>query len=122
MKKKRVQKTGNQSEMMFDVFERLTQKHPEKIAALTGLTSVKPVAQVTNAGTSAAQPVYFRICREFEASGTKYYIGASYSKAEKLKQIQKMIQMCDESEEFFRCEGIEAPVKPAKQEKKSFVF
>lgn len=112
---------GTQADMMFDVFEKLVKKCPEKINRLVTLTSVKCASDVVAPGTVDSKPTYFRIYREFEAMGTHYYVGASYGKKDKLRQIRKMIELCDETDDFFKCEGEEA-VASSKHKEKEFDF
>lgn len=112
---------GTQADMMFDVFEKLIKKCPEKINRLVTLTSVKYASDVVAPGTVDSKPTYFRIYREFEAMGTLYYVGASYGKKDKLRQIRKMIELCDETDDFFKCEGEEA-VASSKHKEKEFEF
>ncbi len=119
-------KTGNQSEMMFDYFEELAKRYPDKIAGLTQITSVKVAEDVSNPGTSAASPVYFRVCRQFQVAGVSYYVGTSYGKKDKLVQIRKMQMLCGAAQDSFRMEEEEitasAVVTATKDEKKKYVF
>ncbi len=119
-------RTGNQSEMMFDYFEELAKRYPDKIAGLTQITSVKAAEDVSNPGTSAASPVYFRVCRRFQVAGVAYYVGTSYGKKDKLVQIRKMQMLCGAAQDSFRMEGEEIPasavVTAKRGEKKKYVF
>ena len=98
---------GNQSQMMWDVFERLIQKYPDSIDKCTELTSVARVEDVENPGTRDAKPIYFRMTKKFSVNGKEYYVGTSYGKKDKLVQIQKMLKICNAPDDAFSVEGEE---------------
>ena len=68
---------------------------------LTTLTSVKLAKDVQNANTKNAYPVYFRGCKSFIVNGEEYLVGTSYGRADKIKQIYKMINLCSAPNDFF---------------------
>lgn len=112
-------RTGNQSNMMWDVFEELAQKYPEKIENLTVLSAVKRADQVEKAGTKEAQPSYFRGCRGFDVNGVEYLVGTSFSIDAKIVQIQKMLNLCGAPSGSFVVEGeAQEKMKPAPAKKK----
>lgn len=113
-------KEGNQSNMMWDVFEELAKKYPDKINKLTTLTSVKLAKDVQNANTKNADPVYFRGCKNFVVAGDEYLVGTSYGRADKIKQIYKMISLCDAPSNLFVLEGEEPIEKPTTRSKKQY--
>lgn len=109
-KKKR---SGNQSNMMWDVFKELAQRYPEKIDGLTVLSAVKRVEQVEKAGTKDARPTYFRGCKKFHVNGTEYYVGTSFSMDAKIAQIRRMLKLCDAPSDSFSVDGtLEETVSP----------
>ena len=114
------EKKGNQSDMMWDVFEALAENYPDKIDKLTTLTSVKLTKDVQNANTKTADPVYFRGCKSFDVNGEEYLVGTSYGRADKIKQICKMINLCGAPDDFFAIEGEEIDEKPTIRSKKQY--
>ena len=113
-------KEGNQSNMMWDVFEALAENYPDKIDKLTTITSVKLAKDVQNANTKTADPVYFRGCKSFDVNGEEYLVGTSYGRADKIKQICKMINLCGAPDDFFAIEGEEIDEKPTIRSKKQY--
>lgn len=92
---------GNQTEMMYDVFEELTKLYPDKIAELPAKANCVSVAEnVTKSNTKDAKPSYFRRCRSFVVNGTEYLVGTSYNIDMKMKLIATMISLCGAPEDF----------------------
>ena len=114
------EKVGNQSKMMWDVFEALTENYPDKINSLTTLTSVKLAKDVQNANTKNADPTYFRGCMSFDVNGEEYLVGTSYGRTDKMKQIYKMISLCGAPDDFFTLSGEETLKKPTTRSKKQY--
>lgn len=98
-------KEGNQSKMMWDVFESLAEKYTEKIADLTAMGNVSLAKDVQNAGTKDAYPTCFLSCKSFMVNGEEYMVGATYNRAEKIRRIYKMISICGAPDDFFVLEG-----------------
>lgn len=115
-------KEGNQSEMMWDVFEALSQTYAGKIESLTTLTCVKQAKDVQDANTKNANPVYFRGCKSFVVNGTEYLVGTSYGRGDKIKQISKMIALCEAPAEFFEIEGESVDEAPVIKKKKEYLI
>lgn len=113
-------KQGNQSNMMWDVFEALAQSYPEKIDGLVTLSCVKQAKKVVNPNTSQADPVYFRGCKSFEVNGVEYLVGTSYSRAAKLTLISKMISLCGAPDDFFVIEGEQMSRNTVTRKKKEY--
>lgn len=104
-------KTGNQSDMMYDYFEKLVQRYPEKIANLVSLSSVKAEEDISNVGTKEAVPTYFRGAKRFEAMNKGYYVGTSFGKGAKTVQLRKMMEICGAPQDSFQIEGEEMNAK-----------
>lgn len=95
-------KTGNQSKMMWDVFEALAEKYPEKIANLTKeLSNVQLAKDVQNVGTKEVYPTCFLSCKSFMVNGKEYLVGTSYNRADKMRRIDKMVNFCGAPKDFF---------------------
>lgn len=91
--------------MMWDVFEALAEKYPEKIADLTIMSNVKLAKDVTNAGTKEANPTCFLACKSFMVNEEEYLVRTSYNKPEKIRRIHKMINLCGAPDNFFVLDG-----------------
>ncbi|MBD8913772.1 MAG: hypothetical protein EGR82_08890 [Ruminococcus bicirculans] len=84
-----------QGKLMYDVFEALTKRFPQKAEAMTAATSVALADTVEYANdTKRAYPTYFRACKKFEVAGKAYYVGTSYGFKDKIGQIKKMLNIC----------------------------
>lgn len=102
-----------QGKLMYDTFEALAQRFPERIPALTRRTSVSRVEDVVDANTRQAKPTYFRICRRFTVDGQDYFVGISYGFAAKLAEIRGMLKGCGVSAEEFTL--VQRPSDPARE-------
>lgn len=96
-----VRKEGNQAKMMWDVFETLVEKYPEKIADLTELSNIQLSHNVTNPGTKESNPTCFMSYKSFMVNGQEYLVGTCYNKADKLRRISKMLNICGAPADFF---------------------
>lgn len=96
-----VRKEGNQAKMMWDVFEALAEKYPEKIADLTQISNVQLSHNVTNPGTKESNPTCFMSYKSFMVNGQEYLVGTCYNKADKLRRISKMLNICGAPADFF---------------------
>lgn len=90
--------SGGQGQLMFDAFEVLTERYPQKVEALTELSSVIQAEKVDG---NDNPPVYFRTKKRFTVAGKDYYVGTSFSLGDKLTQIKKMFKICGESPDEF---------------------
>lgn len=91
-----------QSKLMYDVFDALIKRCPDKIELLTKCTSVSYIDDVTNPNdTKNANPPYFRACKKFIAGNQEYYVGTSYGLEGKVAQIRQMLKICGEDESAF---------------------
>ncbi|WP_295213331.1 toll/interleukin-1 receptor domain-containing protein [Ruminococcus sp.] len=103
--------SGGQGQLMFDAFEALTERYPQKVEALTELSSVIQAEKVDG---NDNPPVYFRTKKRFTVAGKDYYVGTSFSLGDKLTQIKKMFQKCGESpDEFVLLKEGETAPKPS---------
>lgn len=115
-----IKKEGNQSKMVWDVFEALAEKYPEKIADLTVLTNIQLSKNVTNAGTKESNPTCFFSYKSFMVNGQEYMVGTSYNRTEKLRRIQKMLNICGAPADFFVVEGEMPTEKTTSRSKKEY--
>lgn len=103
--------SGGQGQLMFDAFEVLTERYPQKVEALTELSSVIQAEKVDG---NDNPPVYFRTKKRFTVAGKDYYVGTSFSLGDKLTQIKKMFKICGESpDEFVLLKEGETVPKPS---------
>lgn len=103
--------SGGQGQLMFDAFEVLAERYPQKVEALTELSSVIQAEKVDG---NDNPPVYFRTKKRFTVAGKDYYVGTSFSLADKLTQIKKMFKICGESpDEFVLLKDGETVPKPS---------
>lgn len=108
-------KTGNQSTLMFDIFEAVLSRHPECLdEAAETLTSVSLTDYSGMKRSDPDLPTYFRNCRTFSAGGRICCVGASYGINEKLVQIVKLLSLCGESPEAVEIDGVELPPLPGR--------
>lgn len=106
--------------MMWDVFEALSLGYAMCIEKLTTLTSVKRATDVQAANTKEAKPTYFRSSKLFTVNDIEYVVGTSYGKLDKLKQIYKMISICEAPDNLFVIEGEESVDKVNPKKKKEY--
>lgn len=95
--------TGNQSEMMIDALKMLVEHHFDKIEKLAGELSSIELKKIDE----LKGITYFRNGRSFEYQGRVYSIGTSFSRVDKIKQIQKAIDICGEKTENFVIDGLD---------------
>lgn len=93
---------GEQGKLMYDVFEALVEKYPDKADQLTARTSIARAEDVVDPGTNQAKPPYFRSCKKFTVGTQDYYVGISYGFQAKLAEIKGMLKICGESKDAFR--------------------
>lgn len=106
-----------QANLMYDTFEALSTKHPEKVMDIVEkCTSVSKKDDVSDAGTRNARPLYFRMCKEFIISGEEYVVGSSYGFEPKIAEIYRMIDACAEDRSIFELEGFEQKKKKDKSD------
>lgn len=98
--------TKKQSEMMFDVFSAVIEKHPGR---LDELVSSLNCLSFEDYEQTWDRPVQFRGCKTYTVNGKSYCIGTSYGMADKLKFIAKLLKICGEPEDVLRIDGYELP-------------
>lgn len=104
-----------QANLMYDTFNALTNKHPEKVMDIAEkCTSVSKKDDVSDAGTRNAKPPYFRMCKEYTVSGVEYVVGSSYGFEAKIAEIYRMIDACGDDRSVFELEGFEQKKKKDK--------
>ena len=113
-------KEGNQSSMVWDVFEALAERYPDKIEKLTTFGFVKRAKDVQDANTKTAQPTAFISCKSFRVNGEEYLVAVTYNRGQKIKNIDKMISACGAPDDFFVIEGEAAVEKSATKSKKQY--
>lgn len=104
---------GKQTQLMYDAFEALIEKYPEKVEQLTSIRSVSRVEEVTNPGKSNARPDCFISYQKYTISGNDYLVGSSYNFDDKLREIRKMFKICEGTDASF--ELVYSPPKKKRQ-------
>lgn len=103
--------SGNQSDLMFNVFEKVIERHPNKLDEIAeNLYSVSLVdyEKVENKGNNMKS--YFRVCKTFNAGDKKYCVGASLAINDKLYQIAKLLSICGENVSLLDIDGYKLPI------------
>lgn len=113
-------KESNQANMLWDVFEALTNKYPEKVSELEIMSNVSLAKDVTNPGTKESNPTCFMSYKSFMVNGNEYLVGAAYNRAEKIKRINKMLNICGAPNDFFVIESEEIKETPVTRTKKEY--
>ena len=94
--------TGNQSKMMIDTLKAIMERHFDKRNELASLLSIKLADR-----SELKEVSYFNAGASFEYEGITYSIGTAFGRGEKLVQIKKAIQICNENIDNFVIEGLE---------------
>lgn len=105
-----------QGKLMYDAFEALIERYPDKVESLTAQTSVARAEDVTDANTQQAQPPYFRGCKKYSVGKKEYYVGTSYGFGAKIEEIKRMFKICGADAGEFVLNG--APLEEKASRKK----
>lgn len=96
--------SGDQKQMMCDVFEQVIARHPQKLDELIQSISCLSYKDYTKDGKNA-QPSCFRVGKLADCQGIKYFIGASLGIGTKLNYIGKLFAITGESKENLQIQG-----------------
>lgn len=113
-------KESNQANMLWDVFEALANKYPEKVSELETMSNVSLAKDVTKPGTKESNPTCFMSYKSFMVNGNEYLVGAAYNRAEKIKRINKMLNICGAPNDFFVLKGEEIKETSVTRTKKEY--
>ncbi len=95
----------NLASMMHDAFDLIAKKYPEKIQELADSGAVSSVARKDDVDGNKLPPKkysYFRAKKEHNVGGAAYYVGTSYGREDAIKQIEKMLVVCEGSKDAFK--------------------
>lgn len=101
---------GKQSDLMFNVFDKVIEKHPDKLDEIANsLYSVSFVDYEKEENRDNNMKSYFRLCKTFNAGGRNYCVGASLGINDKFNQIAKLLSICGEDYSVLKMDGHELP-------------
>lgn len=100
--------TSSQTEMLGTICREVIERHPDKLAKLADELMCVAVADYGEA-PKKERPVYFMSLCVYDLNGTKYSIGGSFSMADKLRQIAKLLDICGVDKSEIEIEGHELP-------------
>lgn len=106
------------STMMHDVFDLIAKKYPERISTMArdnGITAVANKSDVDNKNLPASKLNYFSAKKEHKVGEEMYYVSTRYNREQGIKQLEKMLQICEGTSEKFHI--ISSPQKLKKDTK-----
>ena len=95
------------SDMMHDIFDLIAEKYPEKVQDIAVSDSITAVArksdldQKTANASKIKQFANFK-CKEHFVDGEVYCVNAGYNREACIKQIEKMLILCDGASNVFK--------------------
>lgn len=100
--------SSSQTEMMGNIFREVIERHPDKLQKLADQLMCVAVFDYS-AVPKKERPVYFASLCVYELKGTPYSIGGTFGMAEKLRQIAKLLDICEVDKSEVEIEGYELP-------------
>lgn len=92
------------STMMHDVFDLIAKKYPERILTMArdnGITAVAYKSDVDNKNLPESKLNYFSAKKEHKVGEQMYYVSTRYNREQGIKQLEKMLQICEGTSEKF---------------------
>ena len=107
--------SGNQSDLMYDVYSAVLERHPDKLdEAAERLTSLSLTDYALSENRGAGMPPYFKTCRTFAVGSRTCCVGFGFGLKDKLIQIVKLLDLCGESSDVLQIDGLELPPMPGR--------
>lgn len=107
--------SGNQSDLMYDVYSEVLKRHPDKLdEAAERLTSLSLTDYASPENRGAGMPPYFKTCRTFAVGSRTCCVGFGFGLKDKLIQIVKLLDLCGESSDVLQIDGMELPPMPGR--------
>lgn len=112
--------SSSQTEMMGNIFREVIERHPDKLSELADQLASVAILDYRTVPKNQ-RPVYFTSLCVFDFNGVTYSIGGSFSMADKLKQIAKLLDICEVDKSEVEIEGYELP-KAGKHKKSNISY
>lgn len=100
--------SSSQTEMMGNIFREVIERHPDKLQELADQLMCVAVSDYSKV-PKKERPVYFASLCVYDLKGTTYSIGGTFGMAEKLRQIAKLLDICEVDKSEVEIEGYELP-------------
>ena len=100
--------SSSQTEMMGNIFREVIECHPDKLSELADQLTCVAISDYGKV-PKKQRPVYFTSLCVYDLKGVTYSIGGTFSMADKLKQIVKLLDICEVDKSEVEIEGYELP-------------
>ena len=100
--------SSSQTEMMGNIFREVIERHPDKLSELADQLMCVAVSDYGKV-PKKQRPVYFASLCVYDLKGVTYSIGGTFGMAEKLRQIAKLLDICEVDKSEVEIEGYELP-------------
>lgn len=100
--------SSSQTEMMGNIFREVIERHPDKLSELADQLVCVAISDYGKV-PKKQRPVYFTSLCVYDLKGVTYSVGGTFSMAEKLKQIAKLLDICGVDKSEVEIEGYELP-------------
>ena len=98
----------NQTDMIGNIFSRVLERHPDKLAEAAEQTYVVALEDYSKVPRTE-RPAYFATLNTYELNGQTYSVGAGLKMQDKLKQVARLLALCGEPVSAISVQGYEIP-------------